>query len=311
MSILVVAEHTNQRLRPATQHAVAAALQCGAEVHILVAGHNANASAQAAAQIQGVAKVLHADAPHLAYPLAENLAAQVLTGTQVNNYNHIIFAATTNGKNTAPRVAAKLDVAQISEVSKVIRPDTFQRSIYTGNGLETVQSTDATKVLTIRTTAFDAVGTGGNAPIEVIEAVPDTGLSQFVSMAEHDLDRPDLTSARVVVSGGIGLGGAEQFDALLNPLADKLNAAIGASRAAVDAHYAPNALQVGQTGKVVAPELYIAVGLSGAIQHLAGMKESKVIVAINSDPEAPIVGVADYFLKADLFTAVPELIQAL
>lgn len=311
MSVLVLAEHHNQALHAATLHAVTAALQCGSEVHVLIAGYNANAAAQAAAQLQGVAKVLHVDAAHFAHPLAENLAAQVWAVAQSNAYSHIVFAATTNGKNTAPRVAAMLDVAQISEVSKIISPDTFERSIYTGNAIATVQSSDATKLLTVRTTAFDAAQTGGSAAIETIAAVPDVGLSEFIGLTEPKLDRPDLTAARVVVSGGRALGSAEQFNALLTPLADKLNAAIGASRAAVDAHYAPNALQVGQTGKVVAPELYIAVGLSGAIQHLAGMKESKVIVAINTDPEAPIAAIADYFLEADLFTAVPELTQAL
>ena len=310
MTVLVIAEHDNQHLQAATCNAVTAAAQCAGEVHVLVAGHQAGAVAEAAARIAGVAKVLHADAPALAENLAENLAAQVLA--VATPYSHIIFAATANGKNVAPRVAARLDVAQVSEVSRVVSPDTFERPIYAGNAFATVQSSDAVKVLTIRTTGFDAAAsTGGSAAVESVPAVNDAGNSAFVSREEAKSDRPELTAARVIVAGGRGLGSAEAFDALLTPLADKLGAAIGASRAAVDAGYAPNALQVGQTGKVVAPDLYIACGISGAIQHLAGMKDAKVIVAINKDPEAPIVGVADYFLEADVATTLPEFTQAL
>lgn len=310
MPALVIAEHDNQHLLPATHHAITTATQCGGEVHVLVAGHQAAAVAQSAAQVMGVSKVLHADGPALAEALAENLAAQVLAVAPA--YSHIVFAATARGKNTAPRVAAKLDVAQVSEVTRVISPNTFERPIYAGNAFATVQSSDATQVLTVRTTSFDAVAdTGGSAVIENVVAVADTGRSAFISREETKSDRPELTTARVVVSGGRGLGSADAFQNLLTPLADKLNAAIGASRAAVDAGYAPNALQVGQTGKIVAPDLYIACGISGAIQHLAGMKGSKVIVAINKDPEAPIASVADYFLEADLDNALPELTQAL
>ncbi|MDO5653715.1 MAG: FAD-binding protein [Brachymonas sp.] len=310
MAILVIAEHDNKALQAATLNAVTAASQLGGEVHVLVAGHNAAAVAQAAGQVAGVSKVLHADGAALGEALAENLAAQVLA--VVGNYSHIVFAATASGKNTAPRVAAKLDVAQVSDITKVVSPDTFERPIYAGNAIATVQSSDATKVLTVRTTGFDAAAsTGGSAAVESVEAVADSGQSSFVSRAESKSDRPELTAARVIVSGGRGLGSAEQFNAVLTPLADKLNAAIGASRAAVDAGYAPNALQVGQTGKIVAPDLYIAVAISGAIQHLAGMKDSKVIVAINKDADSPIASVADYFLEADIFTAVPELTQAL
>ena len=307
---LVIAEHDNHQLLPATCHAITAAAQCASEVHVLVAGHNAAAVAQAAAQLAGVSKVLHADAPALANPLAENLAAQVLA--VATPYSHIVFAATANGKNTAPRVAAKLDVAQVSDVTRVISPDTFERPIYAGNAFATVQSNDATQVLTVRTTGFDATATtGGAAAVENVTAAGDRGMSTFVNREEAKSDRPDLTTARVIVTGGRGLDSAEAFNALLTPLADKLGAAIGASRAAVDAGYAPNALQVGQTGKIVAPDLYIACGISGAIQHLAGMKDSKVIVAINKDPDAPIASIADYFLEADVATALPELTQAL
>ncbi|MDO4769107.1 MAG: electron transfer flavoprotein subunit alpha/FixB family protein [Brachymonas sp.] len=310
MPALVIAEHDNQHLLPATLHAITAAAQCGNEVHVLVAGHQAASVAQAAAQVAGVAKVLHADGPALAEALAENLAAQVLA--VAGPYSHIVFAATARGKNAAPRVAAKLDVAQVSEITRIINPNTFERPIYAGNAFATVQSSDATQVLTVRATSFDAATpTGGTATIESVAAVADAGRSAFVSREEAKSDRPELTTARVVVSGGRGLGSAEAFQNLLTPLADKLNAAIGASRAAVDAGYAPNALQVGQTGKIVAPDLYIACGISGAIQHLAGMKGSKVIVAINKDPEAPIASVADYFLEADLDSALPELTQAL
>jgi len=310
MTALVIAEHDHASLKGATRNAVSAAVACCPEVHVLVAGHHAAAAAQAAAQIAGVAKVLHADGPALAHGLAENVAAQVLA--LAAGYSHIVFAATASGKNVAPRVAALLDVAQVSEITKVLAPDTFERPIYAGNAVATVQSTDAVKVLTVRGTGFDAApATGGSAAIEAVAAVADSGLSAFVGSELAQNDRPELSAAKVIVSGGRALGSAEQFNALLTPLADKLGAAIGASRAAVDAGYAPNDLQVGQTGKIVAPQLYIAVGISGAIQHLAGMKDSKVIVAINKDPEAPIFAVADYALEADLFQALPELVKAL
>jgi len=310
MTVLVVAEHDNNSLQAVTRHAVTAAAQCAGEVHVLVAGHHASEVARAVSQVAGVAKVLHADSPALANALAENLAAQVLA--LAGHYSHILFAATASGKNVAPRVAAQLDVAQVSDITKVISPDTFERPIYAGNAFATIHSSDAVKVLTVRTTGFDAApATGGNAPVESVTAVVDAGMSVFLERQESKSDRPELTAARVIVSGGRGLGSAEAFDALLTPLADKLGAAIGASRAAVDAGYAPNALQVGQTGKIVAPDLYIACGISGAIQHLAGMKDSKVIVAINKDPEAPIASVADYFLEADVASALPELTQAL
>lgn len=310
MTTLVIAEHDNATLKGATLNTVTAAVACGGEVHVLVAGHNAGPAAQAASQVAGVTKVLHADSEILAHGLAENLAAQVLAVAA--NYSHILFPATAGGKNVAPRVAAKLDVAQISDITKVESADTFERPIYAGNAMATVQSSDATKIITVRSTGFDAAAaSGGSATVETVDAVADAGKSSYVGAELAQSDRPDLTAAKVVVSGGRALGSAEQFDAVLTPLADKLGAAIGASRAAVDAGYAPNDLQVGQTGKIVAPELYIAAGISGAIQHLAGMKDSKVIVAINKDPEAPIFSVADYGLEADLFAAVPELTQAL
>ena len=310
MTVLVIAEHDNSAIKGATLNTVTAALACGGEVHVLVAGHNAAAAAAAAAQIAGVAKVIHADSADLADALAENVAAQVLV--LAPSYSHILFAATAAGKNVAPRVAAKLDVAQVSEITKVISPDTFERPIYAGNAIATVQSTDATKVITVRTTGFDAAAaSGGSAAVETAAAATGAGKSSFVGREMTKNDRPELTAAKIIVSGGRALGSKEQFDAVMTPLADKLGAAIGASRAAVDAGYAPNDLQVGQTGKIVAPQLYIACGISGAIQHLAGMKDSKVIVAINKDPEAPIFSVADYGLEADLFTAVPELVQAL
>ena len=310
MTVLVIAEHDNSAIKGATLNTVTAALACGGEVHVLVAGHNAAAAAQAAAQIAGVAKVIHADSADLADALAENVAAQVLA--LAANYSHILFAATAAGKNVAPRVAAKLDVAQVSEITKVISPDTFERPIYAGNAIATVQSTDATKVITVRSTGFDAAAaSGGSAAVEVLAAATGAGKSQFIGREMTKNDRPELTAAKIIVSGGRALGSKEQFDAVMEPLADKLGAAMGASRAAVDAGYAPNDLQVGQTGKIVAPQLYVAVGISGAIQHLAGMKDSKVIVAINKDPEAPIFSVADYGLEADLFAAVPELIKAL
>jgi len=309
MSILVVAEHDNSQLAVATRNAVAAAQAIGGEVDVLVAGSGARAVADQAAQLASVTRVLLADGPALADGLAENLAAQVLA--LAGDYSHILFAATASGKNVAPRVAAKLDVAQISDIVAVRSADTFVRPIYAGNALATVQSGDAKKVITVRTTAFDPVaGAAGGASVEVVEAVADSGKSSFVGRELAKSDRPELTAASVVVSGGRGLGSAENFK-ILDPLADKLGAALGASRAAVDAGYAPNDWQVGQTGKIVAPQLYVAVGISGAIQHLAGMKDSKVIVAINKDAEAPIFGVADYGLVADLFEAVPELVKAL
>jgi electron transfer flavoprotein alpha subunit len=275
-----------------------------------VAGHNSAAAAQAAAQIAGVTKVIHADSEALAHGLAENVAAQVLAIAA--NYSHILFPATAAGKNVAPRVAAKLDVAQISDVTQVISADTFERPIYAGNAIATVQSQDATKVITVRTTGFDAAAaTGGSAAVESAAAQADSGKSSFTRSEIAKNDRPELTAAKIIVSGGRALGSAEKFNEVMTPLADKLGAAIGASRAAVDAGYAANDLQVGQTGKIVAPQLYVACGISGAIQHLAGMKDSKVIVAINKDPEAPIFSVADFGLEADLFAAVPELTSAL
>lgn len=310
MPILVIAEHDNASIKGATLNTVTAAAKCGGDVHVLVAGHNAQSAAQQAAQIAGVAKVLLADAPHLAEALAENVAAQVLA--VAGGYSHILFPATAAGKNVAPRVAAKLDVAQISDITKVVSADTFERPIYAGNAIATVQSADAVKVITVRTTAFDAApATGGSASVETLSPVGDAGTSSFVGRETTKSDRPELTAAKIIVSGGRALGSAEKFTELLTPLADKLGAALGASRAAVDAGYAPNDWQVGQTGKIVAPQLYIACGISGAIQHLAGMKDSKVIVAINKDPEAPIFSVADYGLEADIFTAVPELVKAL
>ena len=310
MSVLVIAEHDNASIKGATLNTVTAAAACGGDVHVLVAGHNAGAAAQAAAQITGVAKVIHADAAGLEHGLAENVAAQVLA--IASNYSHILFPATASGKNVAPRVAAKLDVAQISDITKVVSADTFERPIYAGNAMATVQSTDAVKVITVRTTGFDAApATGGSAAVESAAAAADAGKSRFEGSEIAKNDRPELTAAKIIVSGGRALGSSEKFTEVMTPLADKLGAAIGASRAAVDAGYAPNDLQVGQTGKIVAPQLYIAAGISGAIQHLAGMKDSKVIVAINKDPEAPIFSVADFGLEADLFAAVPELTQAL
>jgi electron transfer flavoprotein alpha subunit len=310
MTSLVIAEHDNASIKSATLNTITAATQCGGDVHVLVAGHNAAAAAKAAAQIAGVAKVLHADAEHLGHGLAENVAAQVLA--IAGNYSHILFPATAEGKNVAPRVAARLDVGQISDITRIDSPDTFERPIYAGNAMAVVQSLDAVKVITVRTTGFDAAAaTGGSAAVEQIPAVPDTGKARFLGNELAKNDRPELTAAKVVVSGGRALGSAEKFKEVMTPLADKLGAALGASRAAVDAGYAPNDWQVGQTGKIVAPQLYIAAGISGAIQHLAGMKDSKVIVAINKDPEAPIFAVADYGLEADLFQAVPELTKAL
>ena len=309
MSVLVIAEHDNASIKGATLNTVTAAAACGGDVHVLVAGHNAGAAAQAAASIAGVAKVIHADAAGLAHGLAENVAAQVLA--IASNYSHILFPATASGKNVAPRVAAKLDVAQISDITKVVSPDTFERPIYAGNAIATVQSGDAVKVITVRTTGFDAAAaTGGSAAVETAAATADAGKSSYVGSEIAKSDRPELTAAKIIVSGGRALGSKEKFDEVMTPLADKLGAALGASRAAVDAGYAPNDWQVGQTGKIVAPQLYVAAGISGAIQHLAGMKDSKVIVAINKDPEAPIFSVADYGLEADLFTAVPELVAS-
>jgi electron transfer flavoprotein alpha subunit len=310
MAALVIAEHDNASIKGATLNTVTAALACGGDVHVMVAGANAAGAAQAAAKIAGVAKVLHADAPGLDHGLAENVAAQVVAVAK--NYSHILFPATAAGKNVAPRVAALLDVAQISDASKVISPDTFERPIYAGNAIATVQSTDAIKVITVRTTGFDAAAaTGGSAAVENVDAAADSGLSNFVGSEIAKNDRPELTAAKVIVSGGRAMASSEKFNEVLTPLADKLGAALGASRAAVDSGYAPNDWQVGQTGKIVAPQLYIACGISGAIQHLAGMKDSKVIVAINKDPEAPIFSVADYGLEADLFIAVPELVKSL
>ncbi len=309
MSVLVIAEHDNASIKGATLNTVTAAVACGGDVHVLVAGHNAGAAAQAASKIAGVAKVIHADAPGLEHGLEENVAAQVLA--IASNYSHILFPATASGKNVAPRVAAKLDVAQISDITKVVSPDTFERPIYAGNAIATVQSQDAVKIITVRTTGFDAAAaTGGSAQVETAAATADAGKSSFVGSEIAKSDRPELTAAKIIVSGGRALGSKEKFDEVMTPLADKLGAALGASRAAVDAGYAPNDWQVGQTGKIVAPQLYVAAGISGAIQHLAGMKDSKVIVAINKDPEAPIFSVADYGLEADLFTAVPELVKA-
>ena len=310
MTALVIAEHDNASIKPATLNTVTAAAACGGDVHVLVAGQGADAAAQAAAQIAGVSKVILADGESLKDGLAENVAAQVLA--LASNYSHILFPATAGGKNVAPRVAAKLDVAQISDITKVDGPDTFERPIYAGNAIATVQSSDAVKVITVRTTGFDgAAATGGSAAVEKADAAADSGKSRFVGREVTKSDRPELTAAKIIVSGGRALGSAEKFNEVMTPLADKLGAAIGASRAAVDAGYAPNDLQVGQTGKIVAPQLYIAAGISGAIQHLAGMKDSKVIVAINKDAEAPIFAIADYSLEADIFQAVPELVKAL
>jgi electron transfer flavoprotein alpha subunit len=310
MTSLVIAEHDNASIKGATLNTVTAAAKCGGDVHVLVAGHNAGEAAKQAAQIAGVSKVIHAEGEHFAHGLAENVAAQVLA--IAGAYSHILFPATASGKNIAPRVAAKLDVGQISDVTKVDSPDTFERPIYAGNAIAIVQSLDEKKVITVRTTGFDpAATTGGSAAVEKANATPDSGKSKFEGNEIAKNDRPELTAAKIIVSGGRALGSAEKFNEVMTPLADKLGAALGASRAAVDAGYAPNDWQVGQTGKIVAPQLYIAAGISGAIQHLAGMKDSKVIVAINKDPEAPIFAVADYGLEADLFTAVPELIKAL
>ena len=309
MACLVIAEHDNATLKGATLNTVAAAARIGGDIHVLVAGGNCGAVAQAAAQIAGVSRVLVADAPHFADALAENVAAQVVA--MAGGYSHILAPATPNGKNIMPRVAAVLDSQQISEIIAVEAPDTFVRPIYAGNALATVQSPDSIKIITVRTTGFDAVAaSGGSAAIENVASVADVGISAFISREVAKSERPELAGAKVIVSGGRGMGSGENFK-LLEPLADKLGAAMGASRAAVDAGFVPNDWQVGQTGKIVAPNLYIAVGISGAIQHLAGMKDSKVIVAINKDAEAPIFSVADYGIVGDLFTIVPELIKEL
>jgi len=308
MTALVIAEHDNVSLKGSTLNTITAAAQCGGDVHVLVAGHNCSAAAASAAKAAGVTKVLVADAAPFADGLAENIASQVLA--LAANYSHILAPATAYGKNILPRVAAKLDVGQISEITKVDAPDTFERPIYAGNAIATVQSSDAIKVITVRTTGFDAAADGGSATVENVTPVADSGTSSFVSRELAKSDRPELTAAKIIVSGGRGMGSADNFK-ILEPLADKLNAAMGASRAAVDAGYVPNDWQVGQTGKIVAPQLYIAVGISGAIQHLAGMKDSKTIVAINKDPEAPIFSVADYGIVGDLFEVVPALVTAL
>jgi electron transfer flavoprotein alpha subunit len=310
VTILVIAEHDNASIKAATLNTIAAASKIGGDIHVLVAGSNAQAAADAAAKIAGVAKVLLADAPQLADGLAENIDGTVLQIAK--NYSHILAPATAYGKNIAPRIAAHLDVAQISDITAVDSADTFERPIYAGNAIATVQSSDAIKVITVRSTGFDPVAAeGGSALVEKIEASADSGTSKFVSRELTKLDRPELTSAHIIVSGGRGLGSGENYTKVLEPLADKLGAALGASRAAVDAGFVPNDYQVGQTGKIVAPNLYVAVGISGAIQHLAGMKDSKVIVAINKDAEAPIFGVADYGLVGDLFTVVPDLVKEL
>lgn len=310
MAILVIAEHDNSQIKSGTLNTVTAAQKLGSDVHLLVAGAGCAAAADAAKQIAGVSKVLLADAAALAHPLAENLAPLVVD--LAKQYSHVLAPATTFGKNLLPRVAALLDVAQISEITAVESADTFVRPVYAGNVMATVQSSDAIKVITVRTTAFEAAAvSGGAAAVEAVSGAADAGLSSFVSQELTVSDRPELAAAKIVVSGGRALGSAEQFKAVIEPLADKLGAAVGASRAAVDAGYAPNDYQVGQTGKVVAPQLYVAVGISGAIQHLAGMKDSKVIVAINKDEEAPIFQVADYGIVGDLFSVLPELMTEL
>lgn len=308
MAVLVIAEHDNAHLKGATNNVVTAAAKIGGDIHVLVAGQSVAAVAKQASKIAGVSKVLVADGASLADGLAENVAEQVLA--VAGSYSHILFPATASGKNVAPRVAARLDVGQISDITSVESADTFQRPIYAGNAIATVQSSDAVKVITVRTTGFDAAVDGGSAAVESVAAVGAAPTSKFIGREVAKSDRPELAGARVVVSGGRGMGSAENFK-ILDPLADKLGAALGASRAAVDAGYAPNDWQVGQTGKIVAPQLYVAIGISGAIQHLAGMKDSKVIVAVNKDAEAPIFGVADYGLVADLFQAVPEMVTSL
>ncbi len=305
MAILLLAEHTNSALQGATAKAVAAAQQIGGDIHVLVAGHNAKPAAEAAAKLAGVSKVLHADAPHLEHGLAEEVAA--LVAPLMGSYDAFVAPATTSGKNVAPRIAAALDVMQISDITKVVSADTFERPIYAGNAIQTVQSPEAKKVVTVRISAFPSVAEDGSAAVESIAAPAALGLSTFEKAELTKSDRPELSSARIIISGGRGLQSGENFKKYLEPVADAIGAAVGASRAAVDAGYVPNDMQVGQTGKVVAPDLYVAVGISGAIQHLAGMKDSKIIVAINKDGEAPIFQVADYGLVADLFQALPEL----
>ena len=309
MSILLLAEHDNASLSEQTAKALSAASQIGDDVHVLVAGKDAQGAADAAAKLDGVSKVLLAESDELAENLAEPTAALIVSLAE--GYDTIIAAATTNGKNIMPRVAALLDVMQVSDITDVVSADTFKRPIYAGNAIQTVQATDAKKVITVRTAGFTAAGEGGSASVETVSAADDPGLSSFVENKLSESDRPELTSAKIIISGGRALGSEEKFNEVILPVADKLGAAVGASRAAVDAGYAPNDWQVGQTGKVVAPELYIACGISGAIQHLAGMKDSKVIVAINKDDEAPIFQVADYGLVADLFDVLPELEKAL
>ena len=310
MSVLVVAEHDNRTIRKATLNAVAAAQKIGGDIHVLVAGHQAGEAAKAAAQIGGVKKVLHADAPHLGEFLAENVAALIVA--LAKSYSHVLAPSTTTGKDILLRAAALLDLQQISDIIAVEGPDTFVRPIYAGNALATVKSKDPIKLITVRTTAFDAVAaTGGSAAVEKVDAPADSGLSAFVSREVSKSERPELTSAKIIVSGGRGMGSGENFTKVLEPLADKLGAAMGASRAAVDAGFVPNDWQVGQTGKIVAPDLYLAVGISGAIQHLAGMKDSRVIVAINKDEEAPIFQVADFGVVGDLFQLVPNLVEEL
>jgi electron transfer flavoprotein alpha subunit len=309
MTVLVIAEHDNLQIKAATLNTISAAQKIGGDVHVLVAGANCAAVAQQAAGLQGVTKVLHSDAAHYEAQGAENLTALVIANAA--GYSHILAPATTFGKNLLPRVAALLDVAQISEITAVEAPDTFVRPIYAGNALATVKSADAVKVITVRTTAFDAVSAGNAAPVEALAATADAGKSKLIGRELTKSARPELGAAKIIVSGGRGLGNGENYHKLLEPLADKLGAALGASRAAVDAGFVPNDYQVGQTGKIVAPQLYVAVGISGAIQHLAGMKDSKVIVAINKDPDAPIFQVADYGLVADLFETVPQLEAAL
>jgi len=309
MAILLLAEHDNASLSDQTAKALSAALKIGSDVHVLVAGKGARGAADAAAKLKGVSKVLLAEAGELENRLAEPVAALVVS--LAGGYDAIVAAATSMGKNVMPRVAALLDVMQVSEIVEVVSADTFKRPIYAGNAIQTVQSTDAKKVITVRTASFPAAGEGGSAGVETVQAAANPGLSTFIENRLSESDRPELTSAKIIISGGRALGSSEKFQEVILPVADKLGAAVGASRAAVDAGYAPNDWQVGQTGKVVAPELYIAVGISGAIQHLAGMKDSKVIVAINKDEEAPIFQVADFGLVGDLFTVLPELEKAL
>jgi electron transfer flavoprotein alpha subunit len=309
MAALVLAEHDQHSLKMATHHSVSAAKQCTNEVDVLLVGHDIDAIAQEASKIEGVRKVIYANAPHFANQLPEVVAEQILA--LASSYDYFLAPATAHGKSVMPRVAAKLDVAQLSDITKVVSPDQFERPIYAGNAIATVQTIDSKKVITVRTTNFDPANTGGSCSIESITTSEPFAASQFIGRELTKSDRPELAAAKIIVSGGRGLGSAEKYKELIEPLADKLGAALGASRAAVDAGYVPNDYQVGQTGKIVAPQLYIAVGISGAIQHLAGMKDSKVIVAINKDPDAPIFGVADYGLVGDLFTLVPELTNSI